>query len=191
MQPRHPFTVFFFLQPCSCLFPLPCTKATTRSNGLKLKHLNFSGWSHCILRIAFIMCTCKYVWWDGIPLGKGCKMGRVEPPRLGVEKYREIQNAYWSAKVQVHSKNLGKVLLKWDFGVSIEDALRIQGGYLQKIIFFEIVWITYEFLNHCRPLFPLVDYIHSHSMNSDHPYLAKSYTFIDCTLGNSSKHLHE
>ena len=35
-------------------------------------------------------------------------------------------------------KTLGKLPLEWDFGMSIEDALRVQGGYLQKMDFFEI-----------------------------------------------------
>ena len=51
------------------------------------------------------------------------------------------------------------------------------------------LWISK--LNYCRLLFPLVDYVHFRSTNSNHLYLAKSYTFFDCTLKNSSKHMHE
>jgi hypothetical protein len=58
MQICYPFTLFFFLQPCGCLSPLPCTKVAI-PDGSKLKHLHPSGWSHCIFRIAFIMCTYK------------------------------------------------------------------------------------------------------------------------------------
>jgi hypothetical protein len=50
-------------------------------------------------------------------------MARDEPPRPGLERYREFQNAHWSAKVQVHPKTLGKVPLMWDFVVSTENTL--------------------------------------------------------------------
>jgi hypothetical protein len=39
--------------------------------------------------------------------------------------------------------------------------------------------------------FRFVDYTHFSSMNNDHTYLTKSCTFIDCTLRNSFKHVHE
>jgi hypothetical protein len=50
-------------------------------------------------------------------------MARDEPPRLCTARYHEIQNACWSAKVQVHPKILEKVPLAWDYDVSTEDAL--------------------------------------------------------------------
>jgi hypothetical protein len=50
-------------------------------------------------------------------------MVRDKPPRSGVKRYRKIQNARWSTKVQVHPKTLRKVLLAWDFDVSTEDAI--------------------------------------------------------------------
>jgi hypothetical protein len=37
----------------------------------------------------------------------------------------------------------------------------------------------------------LVDYSHFRLVNSNYTCLAKSCTFIDCTPGNSSKHMHE
>jgi hypothetical protein len=46
-------------------------------------------------------------------------------------------------------------------------------------------------VNHRRPLYPLVDNTHLRLVNSDRSNLAKSCIFIDCTLGNSSKHVHE
>jgi hypothetical protein len=52
-------------------------------------------------------------------------MARDEPPRLGVERYREIQNAHWSTEVQVHPKTLGKILLVWDFDVSTEGLFTV------------------------------------------------------------------
>ena len=59
-QPRYPFTLFFFLQPCGWLFPLPCTKSAALE-GLKIQYLHPSGWSHCIFRITFIICiNCSY-----------------------------------------------------------------------------------------------------------------------------------
>jgi hypothetical protein len=51
-------------------------------------------------------------------------MERDEPLRSCNARYREIQNARRSAKVRVHLKTLGKVLLAWDYDMSTEDALR-------------------------------------------------------------------
>jgi hypothetical protein len=48
---------------------------------------------------------------------------RDEPSRLGMERC-VIQNARWSAKVEIHPKTLREILLAWDFGMSTEDALR-------------------------------------------------------------------
>jgi hypothetical protein len=48
---------------------------------------------------------------------------RDENLRPGIARYYKIQNACWSAKVQVHPKTLGKVPLVWDYDILTEDAL--------------------------------------------------------------------
>jgi hypothetical protein len=126
-----PVTHSLYSSSCShlagYLSPLPCTKVAVL-DGSKHNHLYPSGWFHCILRIAFIICIDKCVQWDGVPLAKSGKMAWDEPPRLGTERYPKIQNLRWSAKVQVHPKTIGKLPLAWHFDVSIEDALsRMEG----------------------------------------------------------------
>ena len=75
-------------------------------------------------------------------------MTRDEPLRPGLERYREFQNAHWSAKVHVHPKTLGKVPLMWNFVVSTEDTLieREHFIYPGPPLFFFSFFCTNEFL---------------------------------------------
>ena len=106
MQPRHPFMVFFFLQPSGYLSPLPCTKVTTL-DGSKLKHLHPNGWFHYIFKITFIMSTYTRIQWHEVPSTKGSKMARNEALRPGMERYREIQNV-GALNSTFHPKPSGK-----------------------------------------------------------------------------------
>jgi hypothetical protein len=70
---------------------------------------------------------------------------------------------------------------------------RIQGGYSKNK---NKNWNRTDYLwifkvNHCRSLFPWVDSTHSHWVNSNQSYLARSCTCIHCPLGNSSRHVQE
>jgi hypothetical protein len=118
MQSRYKFIVFFFLQPCGCLSPCPCTKAATL-DGSKLNHLHRRDWSHCIFRIAFITIVYSKMG----PYAKGGKMAWDEPLRPGAERYCEFENARWSARDLVHPDTLRTI--PWAYAILIEDVLTI------------------------------------------------------------------
>ena len=79
--------------------------------------LPFGSWSKSWLRR-----PTNIVRWG--PTAKVGKMAWDEPPRPGVEMYHEIQNACWSTTDHVHHETHEKVLLAWNYVVSIEDVLR-------------------------------------------------------------------